>query len=81
MVIDPKTEEDKECFKWVALMALHHNSIDSHPELISNLRRFQHGCDWSGLMFPIALNKIKVFKWKNDVFVNALGVSGEKLCS
>ena len=32
VVINPKNEEDKECFKQAILRALHHENIDLHPE-------------------------------------------------
>ena len=60
------------------LAALHHESIDSHPELISNLIRFEGSYDWRGLTFPIALDKINIFEWKNDVSVNVLAIAGKK---
>ena len=68
-----------KCFKWVIIAALHHESMDSHQERISNLRRFEGGYDWSELTFPITLNQTDVFEWKNNVFVNVLGIErGEK---
>ena len=60
------------------LAALHHESMGSHPEQISNLRRFEGGYGWSELTFPITLNKIDVFEWKNNVFVNVLKIEGER---
>ena len=45
-IIDPKNENDKECFKWVVIAALHHEEIRPHPERISNLRRFEDNYDW-----------------------------------
>ena len=36
-VINPKNENDEECFKWVVTAALHHKEIKSHPESISNI--------------------------------------------
>ena len=78
-VINPKNEEDEECFKWGPIMALYHKGIGNNSQQISKLRRFEGKCDWSGLTFPDALDKIKVFKWKNDVSVNVLGLVKEKL--
>ena len=56
--INPKNEEDEECFKWAILAALHQEQIDSHPEQISKLRRFEDNYDWRGLGFSIAFSKI-----------------------
>ena len=38
-VINPQNK-DNECFKWSVIAALHISEIKSHPELISNLRKF-----------------------------------------
>ena len=62
VVINPKNEKDGTCFKWAILAALHHENIDSHPERISNLRRFEGNYDSRGLRFPIALSKISIFE-------------------
>ena len=51
-VISPKNESNEECFKWTVIAALHHEEIKSHPERISNLRRFEDNYDWGGLEFP-----------------------------
>ena len=45
---------------------------------MSNFRRFEGSYNWSELTFPITLNKIDVFDWKNNVFVNVLGIEGGK---
>ena len=33
----------------------------------------------SGLTLPIAHNEITIFEWKNNMSVNVLGISGEKI--
>ena len=77
-VINPKSENDEECFKWAVTLALHHGEIKSNPERISNLSRSEDKYDWSELEFPVALNKIGVFEKKNNISVNVLGVKGKK---
>ena len=37
MVINPKNENDQQCFKWAVTAALHYKEIKSHPERISNI--------------------------------------------
>ena len=69
----------REMKKWAIFIALHHVSIDLHPEQTWNLRRFEGSYDWTGLTFLITLSKISVFEWKNDVSVNILAIAGEKL--
>ena len=36
-VINPKNENDEECFKWAITVGLNHNEIKSHPECVSNI--------------------------------------------
>ena len=48
-VINPRNEEDEECFKWAVLAALHHEEIGNNPERVSKLRRFEENYNWSGL--------------------------------
>ena len=77
VVISPKNENDEECFKWAVTAALHHKS---HPERISNLMRYTNGYNWSGLEFPLAINKIDEFeKNNNDIAVYVSGVKGQRI--
>ena len=78
-VINPKNENDEECFKWAVIAGLHYKKIKSHPERISNLRGLAGNYDWSGLEFPVAINKISEFKKNNNVSVNVLGIKGWKI--
>ena len=78
-VINPKNENDKKCFKWAITSGLHYKEIKSHPERILNLKRFANNYDWSGLEFPVAINKISEFEKNNNVSVNVLVVKGPKI--
>ena len=78
-VINPKNENDEECFKWAVTAALHHGEIKSNPEHVSNLKRFANNYDWFGLEFPVAINKISEFEKKNNASVNILGVKGKQI--
>ena len=40
------------------------------------VKKFENGHDWSGLEFPVAIDKIGIFEKKNDVSVTILGVKG-----
>ena len=40
------------------------------------VKKFENGYDWSGLEFPVAIDKIGIFEKKNDVSVTILGVKG-----
>ena len=77
-VINPKNENDEECFKWAVTVALHHEEIKSHPERISNIMRYTNNYNWSGLKFPVAINDIGKFEKNNGISVNVLGVKGQK---
>ena len=53
MAIIPKNEEDEECFNGATLVAIHHENVNSYPEQISKVRRFEGNYDWRGLEFPL----------------------------
>ena len=46
---------------------------------MSNLRKFENNFDWSGLEFPVTINKIDVFKRKNDISVTVLALKGPEV--
>ena len=48
-VINPRNEEDEECFKWGVIAALHHEEIGKDPQRITKLKPFENNYDWSGL--------------------------------
>ena len=80
VVINPKNENDKECFKWVVTAASHHKEIKSHPEHISNIVGYTNNYNWSGLEFPVAINKINRFeKNNNDIVVYVLGIKEQRI--
>ena len=77
-MINPKNENDEECFRWSVTATLHYKEIGKNPHRISNIMM----CDdyyWSGLEFPVAINKISEFEKKNGIPVNVLGVKGQEI--
>ena len=38
--INPKNEDDNNCFQYALTVALNHQSIENHPERISNIKPF-----------------------------------------
>ena len=78
VVINPKSEKDEECLKWAVTTALHHKEIKSHPECITNIKRYANNYSWSGLEFLVAINKINEFEKNNDIAVNVLSIKGQK---
>ena len=68
---------DKE---WAVTKSLHHKEIKSHPEGMSNIVGYANNYNWSGLEFPVAINKINEFeKNNNDIVVNVLGIKGKRI--
>ena len=77
-IINPRND-DEECFKWAVIAALEWTDIKSHPECMSNLRKFADNYNWSGLKFPVSIKDISLFETKNDVLVNVLAVEGRDI--
>ena len=75
-MINPENENDDKCFKWAVIAALHYVDIKSHPEHMSNLRKYVDSYNWS--KFPLSVKGISEFEKKNDVIVNVLGVEKKK---
>ena len=77
-IINPQNLNDEECFNWAVIAGLHYADIRSHPERISNLRRFEYDYSWDGLEFPLSIKGINKFERRNDVIMNILGVEEKK---
>ena len=71
-IINPQNN-DEECFKWAVITALEIGKVLQH---VSNVKKFADNYHWSGLEFPVAINKISVFEKKNDVSVTVLALKG-----
>ena len=69
---------DQECFKWAVIAASRWKDIDSHPDRISKLARFEANFDWSGIGFPVSIKDIKKFELKNRIFINLLAIEVDK---
>ena len=76
VVINPKNENDEECFKWAVTAALHYKEIGKNPQHISNIMRYDN-YDWSE--FPVVINKISEFEKNNDIAVKVLGVKEQRI--
>ena len=59
-IINPHNEV-LECFKWAVIAATRWEEIDSHPEQITKLKRFETDFDWTGVGFPVSFRTIKRF--------------------
>ena len=71
--------EDQECFKWAVIAAWRWEDIDSHPERISKLKRFEADFDWSGIGFPVSIKDIKKFEFRNQISINLLAIEGKQI--
>ena len=71
--------EDEECFKWAVITTLKWTDIKSHPECMSNLRKFAYNYDWSGLKFPASIKDISMFETNNNFSVNVLVTEGKDI--
>ena len=77
-IINPQND-DEECFKWTVITALEWTEIKSHPERVSNLRKFVDNYDWSGLRFPVSIKDIREFEIENNISINILAVEGRDI--
>ena len=77
-VINPQSR-DEECFKWAIITVDKWMGINSHPERVSDLRKFTDNYDWYGLEFPVSLKQIGKFEAKNNISVNVLGLEGKDI--
>ena len=53
--------------------------IDSHPERISKLKRFEADFDWSGIGFLVSIKDIKKFEFRNQISINLLSVEDRQI--
>ena len=74
-IINPHND-DEECFKWAVIAA---SEIGKDLQHVSNLKKFVDNYDWSGLQFPVTINKIGIFERKNDVSVMVLALKGPEV--
>ena len=74
-IINPHND-DEECFKWAVIAA---SEIGKDLQRMLNLKKFADNYDWSGLEFPVTINKISVFERKNDFSVMVLALKGPEV--
>ena len=77
-IINPKNS-DMKCFKWAVIAAMKWKDIDSHPEQISKLRRYEDNFDWNGIKFPTSTRDIRRFKSRNEITINILAFECKKV--
>ena len=77
-IINPQNEEEK-CFQRAVIAALEWTNIKSHPQYISQLRKFADNYNWSGLEFPVSVKDIKTFEVNNNISINVLAAEGKEI--
>ena len=53
--------------------------IDSHPERITKLKRYENDFDWTGVRYPVSFRSIKRFESQNQISINVLAVEGKQI--
>ena len=71
--------EDQKCFKWAVIAASRWEDIDSNPERISELKRFEANFDWSGIGFLVSIKDIKKFEFRNQISKNLLAIEDRQI--
>ena len=77
VIINPHNE-DEQSFKW-AVIAAENIGMKKDPQRVSNLRKFTDNYNWSGLKFPVFIEKIKDFEMNNEISINVLLVENRDI--
>ena len=77
-IINPHNK-DLECFKWAVIAATRWKEINSYPEQITKLKRFETDFDWTGVGFSVLFRTIKRFESQNKISTNVLAVEDRQI--
>ena len=69
--------EDQQCFKWALLSALH--PVDRDAERVSKYKQYDNELNFEGIQFPVDVKKIPKFERQNNISVNLVGYSDNKM--
>ncbi|CAB4024062.1 Gastrula zinc finger, partial [Paramuricea clavata] len=64
---------DNKCFMWSVLAALHPIEYNRKPERLHHYKEFENVLDFSGIEFPVTIDKIGKFESQNNISVNVFG--------
>ena len=64
---------DNKCFMWSVLAGIHEVPLHSHPERLRHYQQFQDELDFTGIEFPVTVDKIGKFEHQNNISVNVFG--------
>ena len=70
--INPKNNKDNKCFQYAVTVALNNQTIDNHPERISNIKPFIDQCYWKDINFPSGIRDCEKFERNNNIALNIL---------
>ena len=69
--INPKNNDDK-CFQYAVTLALNLDTIDNHPERISEIKPFINQYNWKDIDFPPTNKDWRKLELNNDIALNIL---------
>ena len=58
--INPKNKD--KCFQYAITVALNHQNIENHPEIISNIKPFINNYNWRGIDFSAGIKDWEKFE-------------------
>ena len=65
VTINPKNDDDDDCFKYALTVALNHEEIGSNPQRISKIKPFINTYNWKDIKFSSHSNDCKKFEQNN----------------
>ena len=74
-MINPKNENDNECYKWAFIAGMHYKDIKINIQRIDNLIPYEKLYNFSMLTYPVSIDQITEFEIKNNVAINLYKVS------
>ena len=64
---------DNKCFMWSILAALHPIPYQRNPERLHHYQQYKDELDFTGIEFPVTVDKIGKFEKQNNISVNMFG--------
>ncbi|VDI63265.1 Hypothetical predicted protein [Mytilus galloprovincialis] len=63
--------EDRKCFLWSVLAALH--PVERNPDRVSHYMKYEDSLNLTGFDFPVSLSKVEKFEKQNSLSINVFG--------
>ncbi|VDI77645.1 Hypothetical predicted protein [Mytilus galloprovincialis] len=63
--------EDRKCFLWSVLAALH--PVERNPDRVSHYMKYKDSLNFTGIDFPVSLSKVEKFEKQNNLSINVFG--------